>query len=135
MLKLYLELKEEDEMPVFIWEKDAFLKFVEAESSGDKNIAASLIRHQRDFGKCSFWAFYQRWQEMYVIDPEITKTQPSFSIDVEGNYAIYGYGGWNRYMVLNTGEIVFLREFAERDEDLRLGEKAGFRISPVSPDR
>jgi hypothetical protein len=38
-------------------------------------------------------------------------------------------------MVLNTGEIVFLREFAERDEDLRLGEKAGFRISPVSPDR
>ncbi len=117
-------------MPVFIWQKSAFGKFIEVESRGDKEEAKKIIRHQRqsDLGDRSFWAFYQQWQEMYALNPEIVRHQPRFELNVNNNGAIYGDGGWNRYTVRNTGEIMFVEAFTLPRRDIELAKKIGFRI-------
>ena len=42
-------------------------------------------------------------------------------------HSIYGLGGWNRYAVLNSGEITFI-EFASISEDIKKAKEVGFRI-------
>ena len=108
-------------MPVFIYEKDAFRKIVAVENSPD------YVRQQRTFGDCSFFAFFQKWQEMYVLDPDVVLDE-DVSLDVGGSGTIYGHGGWNRYAVHGSGEIVFLRLQARDDDSIDRAIKERFRI-------
>ncbi len=108
-------------MAVFIFEKNAFRKIAEVEGP-------DYPHHQKDFGICSFKAFKNKWKRLAKASPVFVKYQPAFGIDVEGNAAIYGLGGYNRYVVLNTGEIMFLESAAESPEYTKKAEAAGFRI-------
>ncbi len=86
-------------MSVFIYEKDAFEKIVAVEGPG-------YIKNQKNFDDYSFSAFYKRWQELCGQDPNFINASEHF-IGVGLCCAIYGLGGWNRYLVRNTGEIFF----------------------------
>lgn len=108
-------------MPVFIFEKEAFRKMVEVEGP-------DYSRNQMNFGACSFRAFKNKWRRLAKASPNFIKYRPAFGIDVEGNAAIYGYGGWNRYVVLNTGEIMFIEHSARTAAYIKKARAAGFRI-------
>jgi hypothetical protein len=108
-------------MPVFIYEKDALEKIAEVE--GEK-----WIRHQKNFGDCSFDAFLRTWNEQIGGRKELIEKGGSMAISVNGNGAIYGLGGWNRYIVMYSGEIKMLRDMAIQ-ESIEKAEKCGFRIA------
>lgn len=49
-------------------------------------------------------------------------------LEIDGNKAIYGEGGYNRYFVrFGSGEI-FISRFHARDEKLKLAVEVGFKI-------
>ncbi len=108
-------------MPVFIYEKDAFRKIVCVEGP-------EYPHNQRNFGICSFRAFKNKWRRLYKADERLIDFRPVFGINVKGNGAIYGFGGWNRYVVLNTGEIMLLGPSVELPEDIVKARQVGFRI-------
>ncbi len=109
-------------MPIYIYECDAFRKMVVVEGK-------DYLHNQRNFGICSFSSFRKKWKKFAKING-FTDEKPPYAIDVEGNRAIYGLGGWNRYLVLNTGEIMFLEAAARTPEDIEVARKIGFRIFP-----
>jgi len=136
LLKLLLILyKKEDEMPVYIWQRDAFRKFVAVESLGDKKITDDMIRHQREsMGMQSFWAFLQKWHEYYIKDPLLMSFGPKFKIESDNsgsNTVIYGYWGWNRWVVYNTGEML-LHRYSTQEEYIKEAKRQGFRIFPLN---
>lgn len=137
-------------MPVFIYEPDAFEKMVKVEGEEYRR-----VRTKEEFGICSFDAFLEEWKklEQHPNFKDFKDFRPEFGIGVEGNHAIYGWWGWNRYIVLNSGEMVFhsgfLTEVADeeimserhryfmkgdsekaRDIVLQWIRKIGFRIFP-----
>lgn len=109
-------------MTVYIYERDAFRKMVAVEGK-------YYPHNQKNFGICSFKAFKKKWKKLAKIN-DFTDGKPPYAIDVEGNRAIYGLCGWNRYLVLNTGEIMFLKAAARIPEDIEVARKIGFRIFP-----
>ena len=121
-------------MPVFIWQKDAFKKFVAVESLGSRKVTRDMICHQREsMGNSSFWAFLQRWNEYFIKDPKMASFKPEFSIGVGGGdryEVIYGYWGWNRWVVCNTGEMLLLR-WSSQEDYIKEAKRQGFRIFPV----
>ncbi len=125
-------------MPVYIWQKDAFLKFCEVESLGDESVKKDIIRNQRTFGPVSFWAFLQKWHELHAECPDIEHWQ-KYSIDSDvgkdknfmgNNPVIYGHGGWNRWLVYNDGEMMMSRLMAPGPEWIASAKFQGFRIFP-----
>ena len=106
-------------MAVFIYEKDAFQKIVAVEGE-------EYTRDQKFFGSCSFSAFYQKWQELHAQDPNFINA-PEYFIEAEWNSTIYGLGGWNRYLVRNTGEIFFVAA-AGSLESIKRAKTQGFQI-------
>lgn len=110
-------------MPVFIYEKDAFRKIVAVEND------PAYVRQQRTFGDRSFFAFFQKWQEIYVLSTQSTTILfADMAIDVDGAGTIYGHGGWNRYVVYGSGEISFLRLQARDQDSTDRAIKEGFRV-------
>ena len=108
-------------MPVFIYEKDAFRKLIKVEGP-------EYPYNQRNFGICSYKAFKKKWKRIYGKNKEYRNFRLVFGIDVKGNAAIYGFGGWNRYVVLNTGEIMLLGPSVENPDDIKKAREVGFRI-------
>ena len=123
-------------MPVYIYDKDAFRKMMIVEGGGFRQNELDFVRHQcSSMGASSFFAFYQKWQEMYAQNPEFAEpSQPDFGIVVNHNGAIYGFWGWNRYSVRTTGEIIFLRYLSRDRKSIEKAAELGFRIFPEAPD-
>jgi hypothetical protein len=109
-------------MSIYIFEQDAFEKIIEIE--GEKY---RKYKEKFEFGTCSFDAFLQEWKENCEPDPAVMNHKPEFCIDVESNGAIYGFGGWNRYFVLNSGEVVFSRLHGV-EKVIEKAKEIGFRI-------
>ncbi len=107
-------------MTVFIFEKDAFDKIIAVEGAG-------YSEQQENFGECSFNAFLEQWKKETNKNPELKKVKDLF-VGVNGNYSIYGLGGFNRYGVLYSGEIIFSREQAVSHEQVIRAGREGFRI-------
>lgn len=108
-------------MPVFIQEKDAFRKMVLVEGP-------EYPYNQRNFGIHSFNAFKDRWEKSYKADKKLKGFRPVLGIHVKESSSIYGFCGWNRYIVLNTGEIMLLGSSVELSEDIVKARQVGFRI-------
>ena len=109
-------------MAVYIYEKDAFDKMVKVEGEEfrcckSKNVA----------GICSFDAFLEEWLKVFANNSYLRNRNPGFGINVNQNGAIWGWHGWNRYIVLSSGEITFLMP-ASNSEYIEKAKKAGFRM-------
>ncbi|OGD43052.1 hypothetical protein A2567_00225 [Candidatus Azambacteria bacterium RIFOXYD1_FULL_42_11] len=122
-------MKEEDlRMPVFIYEPDAFDKMIALEGENYRR-----FKGKESFGVCSFDAFLEEWTRINSHNPEFKNYHPEFGIGVGFNGAIYGWGGWNRFIVLNTGEILLHKGFVEpwHWANIKNARKIGFRIFPI----
>ncbi|MCL5018594.1 MAG: hypothetical protein M1416_02390 [Candidatus Pacearchaeota archaeon] len=86
------------------------------------------FKTKEEFENCSFDAFFEEWEKNYSKHPERRNYKPEFSIDVHGMHSIYGWGGWNRYLVFNNGEIAFIRGLARFEFCVDDAKRAGFRI-------
>ena len=111
-------------MPVFIFEPNALNKIVEVEGE-------NFVEFRSKSGIYSFEAFLEEWERLDK-NRDFRSSRPEFSIDTKDrgitNAAIYGLYGWNRYVVLNNGEIAFLELLARNLEDIERAKKVGFRI-------
>lgn len=114
-------------MPIFIFEPDAFDKLVLVEGP-------DYECHRDDTGMCSFNAFLERFELMKLTNPDIANRKSKIRLEVEGNSEIYGRGGFNRYIVLNNGEILF-QKFSSSNDAERRARKIGFRIFPTDVDK
>lgn len=114
-------------MPIFIFEPDAFDKLVLIEGP-------DYECHRDDTGICSFKAFWERFELMKLINPDIANRKSKTHLEVDGNNEIYGKGGFNRYIVLNNGEILFQKFNASKDAR-RKAREIGFRIFPTDVDK
>ena len=110
-------------MPVYIFEENALEKIIEVEGERYRRFST-----EKEFQTCSFEAFLKKWNEDCKDYPEIINYRPCFGISVEGNGAIYGWGGWNRYILYNSGEIALLNP-SSIPEDIEKAKKVGFRMS------
>jgi hypothetical protein len=110
-------------MPVFIFDPDAFEKMVKVEGEeyrGNKT--------KETFSDCSFDAFLEKWESEYKGNADIINFRPKFGISVNGIGAIYGLGGFNRYAVLNSGEITFIEAQSRTSACTELAKREGFRL-------
>ena len=114
-------------MSVFIYQPDAFDLICSIE--GDE------FRNGRHDDAWSFPAFKKAWLEAedYLLHnpDDRTEAHAGTPIRVEGDVAIYGNAGYNRYFVLGSGEIVFSRHHASRPVKVEEAEAQGFRIWPL----
>lgn len=117
-------------MSVFIYESDAFEKFVYVEGE-------EVREHQKNMGICSFWAFLKKWKEIDAECPELKIKYPKGTLSVEGMGAIYGWWGWNRYIVFCSGEIMMHSGFVGLSaiDTLYRALEIGFRIFPDELDK
>ena len=111
-------------MSVFICESDAFEKMCQVEGTM-YGMAYERFKTEEAFGDCSFDAFLEKWKEAVFQCPRI-KQSDSY-MHVNGNGAIYGIGGWNRYLVRWTGEIVLLGISADQESRDKARE-VGFAV-------
>jgi hypothetical protein len=108
-------------MAVYIFESDAFDKICQVEGP-------DYARNQESFGNCGFAAFKEQWEASCQRNPRIREYgwDVQMSLD-DGSRVIYGWHGWNRYVVYYSGEIAFLGGFSD-DESIEEAKRAGFRI-------
>ncbi|MBI5732948.1 hypothetical protein HY967_03245 [Candidatus Jorgensenbacteria bacterium] len=112
-------------MPVFIYDTDAFEKLVAVEGK-------QYQERQNDHDAYSFNAFKEKWRKLNDLNKSFTELQ-EFCIEIDNNSSIYGFGGWHRYLVLNTGEIIFVKASCgggtfHQGQHTELAKKIGFRI-------
>ena len=112
-------------MSVFINESDAFDKLIQVEGKG----------HQadQDFMKRSFETFLKGWEALVEMDPKFRDITPELAINAGENSYIEGWGGWNRYVVLNTGEIMLHESFVryKNPATIERVREVGFKIFPT----
>jgi len=107
---------------VFIFEPDAFNKICQVEGEG-------YIEDQEVFGVHGFSAFKKHWEKAISENPSLKERGKDLAIKMKNsNTAIYGRGGWNRYVVYYSGEIVFLESQAVSEEAIKRAKKVGFKI-------
>ncbi|MDD5043681.1 MAG: hypothetical protein PHD51_03380 [Patescibacteria group bacterium] len=116
-----------NKMPVFIFEPNALSKMCQVEGAeyGTPGIQEAL-------GDCSFSAFKKRWEEVVAQNPELKNVADKYGgISVNKENAIYGWGGYHRYLVRYSGEIIFLEQFVAPPEMkqmiISLVKRLGFR--------
>jgi len=118
-------------MAVFIYEKDAFDKLLAVENFWHKHDYDKRGRGKEFYGDSSFDAFLEKWNK---LSEKTKKYRPEFEIEVSSfGSTINGCCGWHRYIVLNSGEILFLRNSLRIKNDSAKIEKireVGFRIFP-----
>jgi hypothetical protein len=110
-------------MTVLITDADAFDRICAVE--GER------FRNGPHDGNYSFPAFLAEWNEVAAFAESDGCTVAEIigsTLDVDGNVAIYGASGYDRYFVLATGEIVFSRRHSVNAERTALAEAQGFRI-------
>lgn len=120
-------------MPVFMDQPDAFERICQVENEIDEKYAEHV--EEDKWHPCSFFAFKKVWDQKKVALAEFASSNPSLAeqiknttIDVEGNGAIYGALGYNRYAVMCNGEICFIRDLAINPSFIAKAQAAGFRV-------
>ena len=115
-------------MPVFIYERDAFRKMIAVEGP-------EYPRNQRFFGSVSFGAAKREWDKFFRDNEELRNSRPEFVIGITAQDVgiIYGLGGWNRYVVLNSGEIMLTGDMSSPRcrKCIEPARRIGFRIFPI----
>ena len=113
-----------DVMPVFIFEEESFEKLIEVEGEDYRR-----FRGKDMFKEVSFDAFLELWNSVSQ-DQSLRNHRPEFALGVNSfGSAIYGYAGWNRYVLLNTGELMLIEGSSTKDY-IKKARDAGFRIFP-----
>lgn len=118
-------------MAVFIFDDDALQRMavVEGPRCGEE-----WLRHMADgllVGPCAFPTFkvvYMRelWPYRERIIRDGNGDEPVLRGELSAT--IYGWWGWNRYRLLCSGEIVFLKGFASGDDCVQRAREQGFRV-------
>lgn len=120
-------------MAVFIFEKDALNKMALIE--GER-----WLRHQSDTNLATFAAFKEAWYSWFQAakanNAEILQESDMQHaclvdqgiVDQHNNGAIYGDGGWTRYTVRLSGEILFIKDFSPSAEIAQKAKEAGFNL-------
>jgi len=107
-------------MPIYIFERNAKNKMAEVEGE-------QWLEDQKSFGACSFEAFHQEWQQKIAFNEKLMREGINQHIRVDGNPAIYGLWGYNRYYVSYSGEIFFSARLSI-ESDIEKAQNAGFTI-------
>lgn len=110
-------------MAVYIYQPDAFGKICQVETEIDENYAEHVAKDKMH--PCSFFAFKKAWEDK---PPELKAKFPEGTLSIDGNGAIYGAWGWNRYIVRYDGEILFIKDLAINSQFVVKAEKVGFRL-------
>lgn len=120
-------------MAVFIFDDDALQRMaaVEGPRCGDE-----WLRHMADgflVGPCAFptwkeWYMREVWPDREQLMRKRLGDEPVFPRVTPLAGSIYGWWGWNRYRLLFSGEIVFLKRFAREDECAQRAREQGFRV-------
>lgn len=112
-------------MSVFIHEPDAFDKLIQVEGEG--------CQDGRDFMMHSFEEFLKKWEALVEMDLEFRNITPELAIDAGENSYIEGHNGWNRYVILNTGEIMLHESFVryKNSATIERAREVGFKIFPT----
>ena len=112
-------------MSIYIGQEDAFAKMAEVEGE-------LWERQQQDDPNpnTSFVAFFETWKRDYAENAILMKEGAAldYFVSVEGDGAIYGYLGYNRYGVRADGKIFFLRDLAINQESLERAKEVGFDL-------
>jgi len=115
-------------MPVYIHQDDAL------ERMGAVEQDERWEQQQRDgsFGHaCLFSSFRDEWERAWRDADGPADALYRLGLTVDGNGAIYGSGGFNRYTVRGSGEILFIEAQARSDADVRRAVEQGFRLFPA----
>jgi len=109
-------------MAVYITDKDALDKMAQIEGE------AWRAEMEWKVNAFSFKGFLQEYEEYKSYCEENNEEPGDYALTVDGNSAIYGAGGWNRWFVRETGEICF-SEFHKRGGlDIEQVKALGFAI-------
>jgi len=124
-------------MPVHIFQKNALELMAQVEGQSWKERQESTANKD----DCSFVSFRDKWfglfnslksQGKVDIYKDMTVLYGSsdldFPLDVNGIGTIYGDGGWNRYVVKVSGEVLFVSRAARNTANMERAVNAGFRI-------
>lgn len=115
-------------MPVYIFDPDAFEKLVAVEGEEYRRLGT-----KESLGDYSFEAFKESWYCLWKRNFWFPSHRPIFPIH-SGPFAvsIYGWWGWHRYAVYNSGEIRFILGFEISKEHVRKTKEVGFRFLGVA---
>jgi hypothetical protein len=102
-----------DMMPVFVHDNDVVEKIVGVESPDD--FPQYEINRYRD----------ELLDES--ISTSVVSARIQFANNPQSRPVIYGNGGWNRYVIIETGEIIFLATLAVKFFVQR-AQGAGFSV-------
>ena len=111
-------------MPIFIYDPDALDKLTAVEGESWKR---HQLENARDSNSFPTWV--RAWNHMKSegLDCAPDNFSPGMVFDSIGDGAIYGEGGYARYIVRCTGEIVLLK-WSTRDAKLELAKEVGFTV-------
>lgn len=119
-------------MAVFIFDNDALDKMTLVEGERWK-------KRQDDTDTPTFTTFKNAWYEFFqsAKDRGLAKSESEIKqalrvdhgiVDKYNNGAIYGDGGWTRYSVRASGEILFIKDASPSEEITRKAIAAGFNL-------
>jgi hypothetical protein len=111
---------------VFIYDTDALDRLTDVEGEAWRK----LQDRNQDSPYC-FHAWKRAWdyrQRMMIEDPSYAEEPVATFLEESGDGAIYGNGGWDRYVVRLTGELVLLSGSASSRNKTK-AEQAGFTVS------
>jgi hypothetical protein len=125
-------------MPVYIFQENAMELMAQVEGPSWKKSQESPASEADD---CSFVSFLNKWLGLFEslksqgkvdVYKDMTDlyggSDLDFPLDVNGIGAIYGDGGWNRYVVKASGEVLFLSRAARNPANKERAANSGFLI-------
>lgn len=111
---------------VFIYDADALDRLTAVEGEDWRKLQA-----QNPASPYGFHAWKLAWAERQRVvgeNPEYADEPVSTFLAEGGDGVIYGDGGWDRYVVRPTGELVLLAWSARASNKVK-AEQAGFSVS------
>ncbi|MDO8599700.1 MAG: hypothetical protein Q7S02_06365 [bacterium] len=120
-------------MAVFIFDVDALQRMaaVEGPVFGEewlRDIADGRLNRTCAFPEFKAWYMREVWPDREAFMRDGFGDNPVPLSQALGETMMYGWWGWNRYSLLYSGEIVFLRGFARSVECVQRAQEQGFRI-------
>ena len=112
-------------MPVLIYEPNASDKIIDIEGSRYLECAKTFPYEQTFRGFFDLWS---RYENMHHDSREHELMADSFIRESEEHSFILGLGGFNRYFVKVSGEIMFSKASSRSVSDTEQAEKLGFGI-------
>jgi hypothetical protein len=122
-------------MPVYITDSDALTRLAQIEGEPWRDLQEA--EPDRPLGFFQFKRAYESIKQIYadLKDEDRRETMRNIGITCNGNPAIYGEGGWNRYFIRWSGEIVISVHHVRLPKEKWLAKAAevGVRTSSEVP--